>query len=383
MMRLLRWRAAIFAVVLVVMAVLLGGGWYVSNEIRDRALKPKQDDPRPNVEVITLEEDQITLHVTPQTDRDDWTKGGIWGLRWEGGYAQVGEILHISDQQVVRKFRPLMGKPEPGDMVGLYLFAFPDDPQLAFGLPTQKMSFSSPLGAFPAWFMEGSRTTWVIFVHGKRDAPPRHSWRAIPILPTAAQLGLFSLIISYRNDVGAPASKDGLHRLGQTEWKDLEGAVKYAIDHGAEELILFGYSMGGAIITNFLYQSRLAENVRGVILDAPMLNFNASIDLRARQRGLGLFIAVGKIIAGLRFGIDWKALDYLSRADKLAVPILLFHGDADTVVPVETSDALWKARPDIVIYHRVPCATHIRSWNMNPPKYEAAVHDFLRDLTQQ
>lgn len=153
-MRLVGWRAAIFAVVLVVMAVLLGGGWYVSNEIRDRALKPKQDDPRPNLEVIALREDQITLRVTAQTD-NDWTKGGIWGLRWDGGYAQVSEILHISDQQVVRKFQPLMGKPEPGDMVGLYLFAFPDDPHKAFGLPTEKVSFSSPLGAFPAWFNRG------------------------------------------------------------------------------------------------------------------------------------------------------------------------------------------------------------------------------------
>ena len=57
--------------------------------------------------------------------------------------------------------------------------------------------------------------------------------------------------------------------------------------------------------------------------------------------------------------------------------LLLFHGDADTTVPVETSDALAKSRTDIVRYHRVHGATHIRSWNMNPAAYETVVHNFL------
>jgi pimeloyl-ACP methyl ester carboxylesterase len=88
---------------------------------------------------------------------------------------------------------------------------------------------------------------------------------------------------------------------------------------------------------------------------------------------------LGKFIAGLRFEIDWEALDYLSRADELVTPILLFHGDADTIVPVETSDVLANVRPDIVTYHRVPYATHVRSWNMNPAAYETAVIDFMQE----
>jgi len=50
------------------------------------------------------------------------------------------------------------------------------------------------------------------------------------------------------------------------------------------------------------------------------------------------------------------------------------------VVPVETSDALAQARPDLVTYHRVPEATHARSWNIDPEKYEAAVRKFLAGL---
>jgi hypothetical protein len=146
-------------------------------------------------------------------------------------------------------------------------------------------------------------------------------------------------------------------------------------------VILVGYSMGGAIVTNFLYRSPLAAKVSGAILDAPMLDLGSAIDHGVRQRGLPVFLTgIGKFLAQVRFDVDWKALNYLSRATELDVPILLFHGDADTVVPVATSDALAQARPDIVSYHRVPDATHVRSWNMNPERYEATVREFLAAL---
>lgn len=203
------------------------------------------------------------------------------------------------------------------------------------------------------------------------------------MLPTMAELGFPSLVITYRNDVEAPESQDGFHRFGQTEWEDLEAAARYALDNGAEDFVLVGYSMGGAIVTNFLYESSLTPKVRGAILDAPMLDFNATIDLGARQRGApGILTKMGKLIASARFDVDWEAFDYLSRVSELTVPILLFHGDADETVPVETSDALAEARPDIVTYVRVPHATHVRSWNLNPISYEAAVRDFLQALTR-
>ena len=386
MMRLVRRKTTAFvlvAFVLVTIAVLMGGGWYVSEKIREGALEPNSDIRPRDLEVVDLGEDSVTLRVTPHTDNDDWRGDGIWGLRWKGGFAQLGEILKINEQQVVRKFFPLIGNLKRGEMVQLDAFPFPDDPQKAFGLVTRKVSFSYPLGGFPAWFINGSRNTWVIFVHGKRDAPPRKALRSYPILPLVAGLGLPSLLISYRNDVDAPASPDRYHWYGLTEWKDLEGAAKFAIEHGAEKFILVGYSMGGAIVMSFLYRSPLAGKVRGAILDAPMLDLNTNIDFGAHLLGLpSVLTSLGKFIAGIRFNIDWKDLDYLSRANELRVPILLFHGDDDRTVPVETSGALANARPNIVSYHRVSDATHIRSWNMNPTAYETAVRDFLLNLIQ-
>ena len=56
------------------------------------------------------------------------------------------------------------------------------------------------------------------------------------------------------------ASADGYHRYGQTEWEDLAAAIQYALDHGAEDVVLVGYSMGGAIVVSLLYRSPLAQS---------------------------------------------------------------------------------------------------------------------------
>ena len=382
-MRIMRWKILILMFLvagLVSMAVLVGGGWYVADILRNDGLLPDHEQPKLDMVVAGIGEGEVILNVTSDTSTDGpWMRRGIWGLKSADGYDQVGAILEISDQHVVREYLPLKGILRTGESVHVEGTAFPGDPQVAFGFTFENVTFSSPLGDFDAWFIDGSSNTWVIFVHG-RGAKRNEALR---ILPTIVESGLPSLIITYRNDEGAPADPDGYYRYGQTEWEDLEGAVVYSIAHGAEDLILVGYSMGGSIVTNFLYQSSLAKRVRGLILDAPMINFNATVDLGANERSLpGPFVDLAKFIAKVRFGVDWGELDYLARATELDPPILLFHGDEDDLVPIETSDALAKARPDIVEYVRVPGARHVGSWNVDPAKYEDAVSNFLRDLTR-
>jgi len=370
----------VVVVILVVLGALGGGGWYLSDVLRDGGLLPDRDEPALDLEVVALSEGRITLRTTPETDDDgDWRSDGIWGLESDAGYDQVGLILEATEGQVVREFIPLTDDLTNGEMVRLDSFAFPDDPRKALGIPFEDVSFSSPLGEFPAWLVDGTGDTWAIFVHG-RGANRREALR---MLPAVAGLGLPCLVITYRNDLDAPASEDGMYRFGLTEWEDVEGAARYATENGAEGLVLVGYSMGGGIVTSFLYESTLAERVRGAILDAPMLDFGATVDLGARLRGYPGFIAtIGKIVSGFRFDVDWKALDYLKRVEELTVPILLFHGDADERVPLETSDALAEARSDIVEYVRIAGAGHVRVWNKDPAAYEEAVSSFIQDLLE-
>ena len=198
------------------------------------------------------------------------------------------------------------------------------------------------------------------------------------MLPVVAAEGLSLLAITYRNDEGMPSSEDGYYNYGTSEWEDLDSAAEYALSHGAEDLVLVGYSMGGAIVISFLYESSIADRVSGVILDAPMIDFGETVALGAKEKDIpGSIVGLAKWLGGVRFGMDWDAMNYQTRIDEFETPILLFHGDEDRKVPVSSSDALAEARPDIVTYVRVADTEHVRAWNSDREAYEAAVRGFL------
>jgi len=88
----------------------------------------------------------------------------------------------------------------------------------------------------------------------------------------------------------------------------------------------------------------------------------------------------GRVACRARFGLDWRAIDYVARAAELAAPVLLIHGAADRLVPPRPSDELAARRPDLVSYLRLPGVGHVRGWNAGPTAYESAVAEFLESV---
>jgi pimeloyl-ACP methyl ester carboxylesterase len=353
-----------------------GVGWYYAGEVRNGALVVDRAPTTSDLTVASVTADSITLRVTDRTDLryGAWRMPGIWGLQYQGGYGQVGDIVALTGDQVVRKFTPVRGTPAVGTSAFLDGAAFDGDPLSARGMPFEKVTFPSELGALGAWQIAGTSRTWAIFIHGKGSTGKE----MLRYLPAFASAGLPELVIEYRNDERVAASADGYYDYGASEWRDLDAAARYALAHGADSLVLVGVSMGGAITMSFLDHSDLAASVRAVVLDAPVLSFSDVIDFGGERRNLPAAVtSLGKAVAALRYGFSFDQRDYLQTAAKLKAPILLFHGDADRLVNVRTSDALAKARPDLVTYVRVAGATHVRAWNMDPARYETAVRDFL------
>ena len=294
---------AILLVLLVTVAVIAGGCYY-ANALKEDALSVHHGPDELDMRVVAVGDGRVTLEPAGADEDDDWTQAGVFGLEWEGGYGQVGAILEISHEKVVREFVTLDGMVEAGTLARLDSFAFAGDPLSAFGLAYRDVVYTSPIGEFPAWLIPGDAKVWAIFVHGKGA----DRQEALRLLPVVADLGLPALVITYRNDDNVP--QDGSYGYGETERQDLHAAVDYALQEGAERVVLVGYSMGGAIVLNFLYQSALTDRVSALVLDSPLLDLEAAVDWGTRDRFVPWPVAdIGKAIASVRYDIEWDDLD--------------------------------------------------------------------------
>jgi alpha-beta hydrolase superfamily lysophospholipase len=368
-------------VLVVAVLALLGVGWYYSGQLLDPA------QARPGYPDVSLGPTSVGgVSSVALRKASDTTDAGRWALLWKGGSAQVGDVLTDRDGRTVRTL--LQGQAPPaGTPVRLSPQMWPGDPKSALGLDFQNVNIPTELGPAPAWLTPGSGDTWVIAVHG-RGGDRNETLRPIP---TLHQLGMSVLSITYRNDDGAPRSPDGFFHLGDSEWKDVESAMKYATAHGARHLVLYGWSMGGAIAGQVLVQSPLAGQVDALVLDAPAVSWDKTLVLQAEDRGLpltGLLTWDAELVSGWRSGIDFDRMELLDAPPAHRPPTLLFHGSADTTVPVQASRDLAAAAKGLgwpMTYVEVRGAEHTASWNVDPSGYEGHLRDFLGgrpDLTR-
>ena len=365
----------------VAMLAFLVASWVFSNSIGSEVLTPRPWEPEADLQILSIGQGKIVLNRTDLSEQD-----GVWGLVGPNGYGQVIQVTEVGTDDVERGFRLLEGSFDIGDRVYFDQYAYLSDPMTAHAMSFEEARVPGDLGVLPAWFIEGDQDTWVVIVHGKGLDERRQALRMLPALINA---GYPVLVISYRNDAVAHESATGRYGWGYPEWRDLEAALMFADLRGADDFVLYGYSMGGAIISAFLSESTeftdgvtLTDRVRGVVFDSPVLDLEAVVDSASRDRGIpGLLTSVAKGIAALRFNIDWGALDHVARAEEFDpdMPILLFHGTADATVPVEVSDA-FAATHSSVRYERIEGADHVYLWNVDPLRYEAAVLEFLVGL---
>lgn len=353
----------------VLLAGLLALGVFLSWHFSSAVLVPDRSEWSEEVDIEDVGPARLVLH------RSEVAMGpGYYGLVWQGGHAVVGPVLESDRETVTRRLSDVHGYLAPGTEAGLESEVYAGDPREARGLPFRNVEVRGELGLMPAWLIPGRTETWAIVVHGI-NADPQVGLRIAPALRRA---GLASLLITYRDDRGAPSSPDGLHHMGLTEWRDLQAAARHALSHGAARLVLIGYSMGGAIVTQFMENSRLASRVVALVLDAPVLDWKETIGFNATQMGLPRFFAMPVEWAiGARIDADWDSLDAVRHREDLQLPILLFHGEEDDLVPIETSDEFAEELAQWVRYYRVPDAGHTQAWNVDPRLYARRIGDFL------
>jgi pimeloyl-ACP methyl ester carboxylesterase len=248
-----------------------------------------------------------------------------------------------------------------------------------------EVTYRSPLGAMDAWYLPSPGTTWVIHVHGL-NATPGESER---LFQTLQEAGYPQLAIAYRNDVNQPADPSGFHQYGATEWEDISGAVTFARDNGAREIVFVGYSTGASHVLSYVFRHNF-DDIAGVIVDSANIDLGSTVDFRGSQENLPVIPInvpptmawVAKFFTSLRIDVNWRSLDYVDKAERsLRVPVLAIHGTEDKSAPISQSIALEEAKPELVDLLRVDGAGHVGSLDTDFNGYTAAVLAFLQNLS--
>jgi len=374
------WSAAGVALAAVATTVAAG---YVAVIMARRLVTPPNDRTEA-IRIYSVGDETITLSVTEESV----TPGqySFWFSR-DTGHARVGEIVDRTRNTVTRELLDIdfgdIERATRGRLSG-WFFVRPRD----LDLPYQNVEVDTQLGEAPAWLFPAAIDTgrWVIQVHG-RGVRRTETLRAVPVFHDA---GYSSLLVSYRNDGVAPESIDRRYALGGSEWRDVESAMQYAVDHGATDIVLMGWSMGGATVLQAATRSEFARYLRGIVLDSPVIDWVDVIDHQGRAAHVPALIRnravhlVGGPLAGALTGIaepiDLTKLDFVRRAGDLRWPVLLLHSTGDDYVPAGPSKALAIERPDIVTFEEFDTAHHVRLWNYDEPRWTGAITRWLAEL---
>lgn len=345
--------------------------------------KLREDDTA----ILAVDTDAGTITLESTADSVLPGEYSLW-FSANTGHARVGEIVARSDTTVTRRLLRV----DYGDLssrvrgrLGGWLYLGPED----LGFPFQNVLVPTGLGQAPAWLVPAEEPSdrWVIQVHG-RAVRREETLRAVPVFREA---GYNSLLVSYRNDGDAPASSDGRYGLGDTEWLDVEAAIAYAARRGATDVVLMGWSMGGAIVLHTLTRTSHSDIVSGVVLESPVVDWADVVAYQAVLLRLPKPIAQaamhvmgqrwGGVVTGQAVPIDFSRLDFLVRAEELNRPILLMHSDDDGFVPANGSRALAALRSDLVTFVRFDVARHTKLWNYDKERWELSIRSWLSVLT--
>ncbi len=201
-----------------------------------------------------------------------------------------------------------------------------------------------------AWHLPGRGERLLVFFHGNGGGIGAASWFSHH-LP-----GFDVVTFSYRGYPGSEGqpSEAGMVLDARAVWAMVTEQLGFA----PGSIVLHGQSLGGGVLNHLLTEVRPAA--------ATFDSTFSSVQELARRRAPGLPV-------GLLLRHPFRSID---RAPSIELPVLVMHGDADTLIPVSHGRRMAEAYPD-ARYVEIPGRGH-NDWLLDDPVAQAAWVSFVQ-----
>lgn len=306
---------------------------------------------------------------------------GVWiEGTGEAGHLLLGGIIErdAESRTVSRQVLQLTRASDSGRATGRYTGQIHPGPDTVAPGRYSEIGVPTPGGLCPAWIIKPSAETsptWAIHIHGLGTT----RLTALRSVPVADRLGMTSMIPSFRGDGDGPAVPGGSSGLGVAEWHDIEAAIDIAVRNGADNIVLFAWSMAATIAFELAAHSTHRDMIRGIVAIAPVTDWRAVIRFGAQRAGMPPFLGTitawgldrASIQRSLRIGSRINLMELRRGADDAAdrVPILIIHSRLDPRVPFEASRHFAHEHSSFVQLEAFDSAGHAWEYNASPERF--------------
>ena len=179
------------------------------------------------------------------------------------------------------------------------------------------------------------------------------------------QLGFSVLLIDYRGY----GRSDGVFPSEKRVYQDATAAWNYLVQQQKippSQIFLYGHSLGGAIAIDLAVRH---PDAAGLIVES---SFTSIRDMVSYRKGFGIFPV--DLILTQRF-------ESIKKLPLLKMPVLFFHGTADSAVPSFMSQKLYDAAPEPKRLVLVPGAEHNNVGEVLGLEYMHWIKSFIKEET--
>ncbi|MFV0458092.1 MAG: alpha/beta hydrolase [Actinomycetales bacterium] len=241
------------------------------------------------------------------------------------------------------------------------------------GVDAEDVTFHAADGVrLAGWWLERAGSDRVVICcHGHRGAKAD----LLGIGPGLWRAGNTVLLFDFR---GCGASADGPQSLAHTEQQDLRAAVDFVRARRPQASIaVVGFSMGASVAALVAAED---PRISALVLDSPFATMRDVVASAYRRYRLPTrpLLDAADLVTRLRYGYQFAHVAPEQAIGALAPrPLLLLHGDADRIIPLEHAHRMFAAAgepKELVIF---PGAEHCGGYFADRQGYIDRVADFL------